>query len=148
MDAINEISVPAWGVQRRRGRGGLCVENPGGNSSIYCGYHFDPETQNYYVRNRYYSPVLGRWISRDPIGHSGGINLYGYVESSPAAAQAAPAEDWSSYAPSGDRNLGMPYSGGADFGDRVCKAAAARVGRLGGSYSGVGCALGGNLRDW
>ena len=53
------------------------------NSIIYCGYRYDAETENYYVRNRYYSPVLGRWITRDPIGYEGGINLYGYVESSP-----------------------------------------------------------------
>ena len=24
----------------------------------FCGYRFDPETQNYYVRNRTYNPVL------------------------------------------------------------------------------------------
>jgi len=28
---------------------------------------------------RYYSPQLGRWPSRDPIGERGGINLYGMV---------------------------------------------------------------------
>lgn len=28
---------------------------------------------------RYYSPELGRWPSRDPIGEKGGINLYGMV---------------------------------------------------------------------
>ncbi len=58
----------------------------GANSIIYCGYRYDPETENYYVRNRYYSPALGRWITRDPIGYDGGINLYGYVESSPVGA--------------------------------------------------------------
>ena len=29
--------------------------------------------------NRYYSPSLGRWISRDPIQEQGGFNLYGFV---------------------------------------------------------------------
>lgn len=32
---------------------------------------------------RAYNPTMGRWISRDPIGESGGINLYGYVENNP-----------------------------------------------------------------
>ncbi len=45
----------------------------------------DAETQNYYVRNRYYLPTLGRWLTRDPIGYQGGINLYEYVQSSPVA---------------------------------------------------------------
>ncbi len=51
----------------------------GANGIIYCGYRFDPETDLYYVRNRGYNPALGRWIQRDPIGYSGGINLYEYV---------------------------------------------------------------------
>ncbi len=58
--------------------------NFGANDIIYCGYRYDPETENYYVRNRYYSPVLGRWLTRDPIGYAGGINLYEYVASMPA----------------------------------------------------------------
>jgi len=32
---------------------------------------------------RAYSPSLGRWMSRDPIGERGGLNLYGYVRASP-----------------------------------------------------------------
>ena len=58
----------------------------GANEIICCGYRFDPETQLYNVRNRTYNPVLGRWIQRDPIGYSGGINLYGYVESAPVGS--------------------------------------------------------------
>jgi RHS repeat-associated protein len=46
-------------------------------------YRDDLETENYYVRNRCYSPALGRWLTRDPIGTQGGINLYAYVGSSP-----------------------------------------------------------------
>jgi RHS repeat-associated protein len=53
----------------------------GANEIIYCGYRFDPETELYYVRNRTYSPVLGRWIQRDPIGYQGGVSLYEYVKS-------------------------------------------------------------------
>jgi RHS repeat-associated protein len=57
--------------------------NYGANSIIYCGYRYDPESENYYVRNRYYAPALGRWLTRDPIGVKGGTNLYAYVASSP-----------------------------------------------------------------
>ena len=32
---------------------------------------------------RFYSPGLGRWINRDPISESGGLNLYGFVSNSP-----------------------------------------------------------------
>jgi len=32
---------------------------------------------------RFYDPNLGRWLSRDPIGERGGINLYRYVGNDP-----------------------------------------------------------------
>lgn len=34
-------------------------------------------------RNRYYSPALGRFISKDPIGFNGGNNLYRYADNNP-----------------------------------------------------------------
>ncbi len=34
---------------------------------------------------RYYSPGLGRWVNRDPIGELGGINRYALVANSPIA---------------------------------------------------------------
>ena len=32
----------------------------------------------YYAQQRYYDPHLGRWLTPDPIGFSGGLNLYAY----------------------------------------------------------------------
>jgi len=37
----------------------------------------------YYMRARYYDAYLGRFISEDPIGHNGGLNLYAYVGGNP-----------------------------------------------------------------
>jgi len=37
----------------------------------------------YYYRNRFYNPQLGRFLSQDPIGITGGTNLYAYVGNSP-----------------------------------------------------------------
>jgi len=37
----------------------------------------------YYYGYRYYSPRLGRWMSRDPIEEQGGLNLYGFVGNEP-----------------------------------------------------------------
>ena len=38
--------------------------------------YYDAETDLYYYGYRYYSPSLGRWISRDPIGEEDCMNLY------------------------------------------------------------------------
>ena len=40
--------------------------------------YFDAETSLYYYGHRFYSPVLRRWLNRDPIEEDGGLNLYGF----------------------------------------------------------------------
>lgn len=40
---------------------------------------YDEETGLYYYGFRYYDPETGSWVSRDPIGEDGGLNLYGFV---------------------------------------------------------------------
>ncbi|NLB69874.1 MAG: RHS repeat-associated core domain-containing protein [Lentisphaerae bacterium] len=40
-------------------------------------YH-DPETGFYYYGRRLYDPPRGRWLNRDPIEESGGLNLYAF----------------------------------------------------------------------
>jgi RHS repeat-associated protein len=39
----------------------------------------DEETGLLYYGYRYYQPVTGRWLSRDPMEGDGGLNLYGVV---------------------------------------------------------------------
>ncbi len=46
----------------------------------------DDETELVYYGYRHYSPELGRWISRDPIGEKGGINLYVFILNNPIGA--------------------------------------------------------------
>lgn len=41
--------------------------------------YFDAELKTLYYGYRYYDPTTGRWINRDPIEESGGLNLYGFV---------------------------------------------------------------------
>ena len=47
------------------------------------GYYTDPETGLLLLTHRYYDPAEGRFLTRDPIGYSGGMNLYGYVGGNP-----------------------------------------------------------------
>jgi RHS repeat-associated protein len=49
----------------------------------YTGKERDDGSGFYYHRARYYAPWLGRWTSPDPIGTSGGLNLYAYVHGNP-----------------------------------------------------------------
>jgi len=45
--------------------------------------YFDQETGMGYYGYRFYSPELGRWLSRDPVGERGGQNLYAFVSNRP-----------------------------------------------------------------
>ena len=47
------------------------------------GYYLDRETGLYLCQHRFYDPANGRWLNRDPIGHSGGTNLYAYCAGGP-----------------------------------------------------------------
>jgi RHS repeat-associated protein len=47
------------------------------------GQQLDSETGLFYNRYRYYDPAGGRYVTQDPIGLQGGLNLYGYVGGEP-----------------------------------------------------------------
>jgi RHS repeat-associated protein len=50
---------------------------------LYTGRRYSELTNQYCHRNRYYSPALGRFVSKDPIGFNGGYNLYRYADNNP-----------------------------------------------------------------
>ena len=61
---------------------GLAAEMPFRFSTKYQ----DAETGLLYYGYRYYDPITGRWLSRDPIGENGGLNLYEFVANKPTIA--------------------------------------------------------------
>ncbi len=63
-----------------RSTGTKALMNPLRFSSKYQ----DDESGWSYYGYRYYNPVVGRWVSRDPIEEVGGLNLYGFVENAPS----------------------------------------------------------------
>jgi len=55
------------------------------NRFQFAGREDDGSTGLYYYRWRYFSPGLHRFLSEDPIGLIGGVNLYRYVRNNPVA---------------------------------------------------------------
>lgn len=58
------------------------------NPFRYKGYYYDPETNMYYCKSRYYVPEWCRWLNGDSIGcvnlqDINGMNLFSYCENNP-----------------------------------------------------------------
>jgi RHS repeat-associated protein len=51
------------------------------------GQEYDREDSLYHLGARYYSPLLGRFLSEDPAGIAGGLNLYAYAGNDPVDAE-------------------------------------------------------------
>lgn len=49
------------------------------NPIRFQGQYHDHETGLHYNRYRYYDPLIGRFIGKDPISYAGGLNLYEYA---------------------------------------------------------------------
>ncbi len=62
----NQLSASAFGVRH-----------------LFTGQQWYPELGLYDLRNRFYSPDLGRFLQPDPIGFWGGRNLYRYCRNNP-----------------------------------------------------------------
>lgn len=53
------------------------------NNSRFKGHYYDSKTEFHYNYFRYYSPTIGRYLTPDPIGQEGDINLFAYVKNNP-----------------------------------------------------------------
>jgi RHS repeat-associated protein len=53
------------------------------NRLRWIGREWDASSGLYYVRARWYDPTLQRFVSEDPVGIEGGINLYAYAGDDP-----------------------------------------------------------------
>jgi RHS repeat-associated protein len=62
-----------------RASGPMAAANPIRYSTKY----IDNETGLAYYGYRFYDPRMGRWLNRDPIEESGGVNIYGMVGNDP-----------------------------------------------------------------
>jgi RHS repeat-associated protein len=83
-------------IQRHRKRARTCFEGPFGelvrktgdladiNPFRFSTKYQDGETDLLYYGYRYYNASTGRWLSRDPIGERGGLNLYEFVGNEPS----------------------------------------------------------------
>ena len=99
MVAINEILLPECTGEECGGDNNICTD-----SRVH---HRNAENRAPVTRNHRSAPILGRWLTRDPIGYQGGINLYGYVNSSPVGNVDAEGLE----APINARPLGSGVSG-------------------------------------
>ena len=52
------------------------------NRLLYGGQQYDRETEQYYLRTRYYNPVIGRFMQED-VYRGDGLNLYAYCANNP-----------------------------------------------------------------
>ncbi|MBN3794159.1 RHS repeat-associated core domain-containing protein [Burkholderia sp. Ac-20392] len=79
-DVVWEASYKAWGEAREViARASKAAGIVARNSLRFQGQQVDEESGLAYNRHRYYDPSSGRFISKDPIGLAGGINVYQYA---------------------------------------------------------------------
>jgi RHS repeat-associated protein len=90
-NVVQRIDYDEWGVVAND-------TSPGLQPFGFAGGLYDTDTGLVRFGKRDYDPEVGRWISKDPIGFSGGENLYVYAGNDPVnlvdASGELPVIDW------------------------------------------------------
>ncbi|RBJ76708.1 sugar-binding protein, partial [Pseudomonas sp. MWU12-2534b] len=80
-DVVWEASYRAWGEAREViARASKAAGIVARNSLRFQGQRVDEESGLHYNRHRYYDPSSGRFVSKDPHGLAGCMNVYQYAE--------------------------------------------------------------------
>jgi RHS repeat-associated protein len=83
-NVVESYVYDAYGnVTIKNGSGNVIPTSAYGNRFLFQGREYDYTTQLYNFRARWYDPETGRWLSNDPIGISGGLNLYAFCGNDP-----------------------------------------------------------------
>ena len=73
---VGQLNYDAWGRA-------IVIQGTTSPDFQYAGYYFHAPSGLNLALNRAYSASLGRWMNRDPIEESGGVNLFAYVLNDP-----------------------------------------------------------------
>ena len=126
------------------GRTGTATQADPFGYGAQAGYYMDTETGLVLCTHRYYDPATGRWLTRDPIGYAGGVNLYGYCGNDPGN-RWDPSGFWSvTIGVSGTGVIGLPIGiGGSAGGGTVIGDGG--IGVYGSIIGGVGIGVVGSV---
>jgi RHS repeat-associated protein len=77
---VERYEFDAWGrvLGIYDADGAELTQSAVGNRYLWQGREYDFATGLYYFRARWYDPISARWLSKDPIGISGGLNMYAF----------------------------------------------------------------------
>jgi RHS repeat-associated protein len=83
-EIVEQYRYDAWGnVTVFDSSGTPMMQSAVGNRHLWHGREYSWATGLYYFRARWYDPVTGRWLSKDPIGIAGGLNQYVFCYNNP-----------------------------------------------------------------
>ena len=84
-NVVERYEYDAWGkvLSVTDANGNALTRSAIGNRILWQAREYSWTTGLYSFRNRWYDPVVGRWISKDLIGIEGGLNLFVFCDDNP-----------------------------------------------------------------